>query len=148
MSVMVGPGPGTDGIQVVGDVIGWVVLALIALVIVGFALRPWRRRRRAEALAAAMVARDKQRELLQLESLRGIPDLAPFETYTTEWEWEEDLQRKTFMGYKVLELNRFPHADGSDNEVQVQWQGDPRDLQRAKRELQRAERQSVGRTPI
>lgn len=140
---MGGLGPGTDGIQAVGDIVGWVVIVLLVLGVVYLCLRPWLRRRRERAWVRAMEERDQEREQLQLESLRGTPDLAPFETYATEWEWQQDLRRKTFMGYSVLELERIPYQDGSDNEVQVQWQADPRALQRAKRELQRAERQTV-----
>lgn len=126
------------GVQLV---IGWGLFALLlALAILWERLRRRRQRRRAEAWEDAMVARDREREQTQLEELRGIPDLAPFETYATEWEWEEDLRRKTFMGYKVLELYRFPYADGSDNEVRVQWQADPQALRRAKRELERTGR--------
>lgn len=125
-------------------VVGWgLVILLVAVGILWVRLRRRRQQRQVDALAEAMVARDKEREQLQLESLRGTPDLAPFETYATEWEWEEDLRRKTFMGYTVLEMNRFPYPDGSDNEVQVQWQADPQALRRARRELLRTERQTA-----
>lgn len=119
-------------------ILGWGIFA--GLLAAGILYGRWSRRRqdrRAEAYTAAMVARDKEREQLQLQSLRGIPDVAPFAAYATEWEWEQDLRRMTLMGYRVLELDRIPYADGSDNEVQVQWQADPRALQRAQRELRR-----------
>ena len=125
------------GLEVFGTVGSWAVFGAVILAVVAYFLSRRIRRRREDSAARAMVARDKEREQFQVESLRGIPDIAPFETYATEWEWEQDLRRKSFMGYSVLELNRFPYGDG-DNEVQVQWQGDPQALRRAKRELERA----------
>lgn len=126
------------------------VVALVAfgaIVIGGGALLGWAARRgilwvfgqSPRQKANRAVRRDQEKAELELGWLRGVPELAPHVVYSSESEYDADLQRMTLMGYVPIEVYRTENRRGCIYDVRYQLL-DKEQFGRAARELAERER--------
>lgn len=128
-----------------------VALAVFGVIVIGGgALLGWGARRgllwvfgrSPRQKANRALERDQEKAQLELGWLRGVPELAPHVVYSSESEYDADLQRMTLMGYVPIEVYRTETKDGFNFDVRYQL-ADRAQFQRASRELAERDRAAV-----